>query len=184
MQEPFGAGTFGFSGLHQRDPQGAGLLDQAQARSEFAQFDPVGVGRNGRFRSQHGDDAVDLGRWCQARDRSGRKAGQGFGGWTDHSQNASIGAVPGQMLELDGPQGPGRSRVAGQDHQRAPLLEQPFHGFQGESLDDFRTARTVRRSSVVGKVQEIVPRQTLDQSVQHRQTPEAGIEDTYHRYPM
>ena len=84
----------------------------------------------------------------------------------------------GQNLLLDGPQGLGRSGIAGDDHQLAIACEELFDAFPGETEDGLEGSASVRRARVVAQVDLVVLGQTGADAFEKGQTAEAGIENT------
>ena len=109
-----------------------------------------------------------------------RQVAHGFDGGANHPQHAAIGCHVRQILLLDGAQGLGRGRVAGQDDEFAAAGEEFRHGLQGVAIHYVEGARTVGCAGVVAEVKIIVVGQASANLSQDRQAAVARIKNTDH----
>ena len=78
---------------------------------------------------------------------------------------------------LDGAQGLGRRRVAAEDDQMAPELEQLVHSLTGKVIDHIKGAMSVGRTGIIAQEYVIVTGQQLPDAVENRQPSIARIEN-------
>lgn len=182
VEEPFRSGTFQLSGFHQGHPQGAGLLDDMQARGELFQFHEIGTRGDRPLRAQDRDGSFGHPRFRDTRNGARRQAGQDLGGGTDHSENGTIGSVDRQMLLLDGPQRPSAGGVAGEDDQGAALIEHPLDRFEGEAMDHLQTPGTIRRPGGIRQVQVVVVGKLPEEGGKDGESSETGVEYANHKF--
>ena len=130
--------------LDQGNPHGAGLTGDSHAWVQFAYLYVVGVTADGALCGKDAYMAV-----------AGETA-YNLGCGTYDAQHTAIGINRGQVALLNGAQRLGRGRVAGQDDQRTPHLEEATHGLQREFIDYLERACAVWRTGIVAQIQIVV----------------------------
>ena len=94
---------------------------------------------------------------------------------THDAQDAAVGGEGGEILLLDGAQGLGRGRVAGQDDQVTTLFEQVLHGLQGKLIDQFAGTRAIRSPCVIAHKQVVILRQYTPDVAKDCQSAETRV---------
>ena len=101
----------------------------------------------------------------------------GLDGGADHAEDAPVRVRRRQILLLDRTQRFGRSRVAGNDDERAAETEKMGDALEREAQHRFEGAVAVRRARVIAEVDIIMLRQQPADPLEDRQAAEPGVED-------
>ncbi len=130
--------------FHQRNPHGTGLLVDLDIRKELFNLDGIGTRLD---RAAGGQDPYPA---------APGKVSDDFGGRTDHPQHPVVRVDPGQVRLLNGPKGFCRSGIAGQYHQGAAHLEEPFHALQRIAVDRVKGTAAVGSPGIIAEVNEVM----------------------------
>ena len=97
-------------------------------------------------------------------------------------QHPLVGGDAGQIVLLNRTQRLSRSRVAGQDYQRTPLVEEVQHRLFGKLIDNLKRPCTVRGPGIVAQIEVVVLRQPLAHLFENGEAAVSRVEDTDRPY--
>ena len=170
LHEIIGAGRGIFVVLDERHPHRASLRLDVDMREHLRDFQWIGAGRDRARRP----DYADVLRVAEAVHQ--------LDGRTNHAQDAPRGVPPREVALLDRAQRLGRSRVASQDYQRAPLVEEVQHRLFGELVDNLKRPCTVGGTGIVAQIEVVVLRQPLAHLFENGEAAVSRVEDTDRPY--
>lgn len=149
-----GTGTVVFVVLNERNPHWARLACNSDVGKELLYFKNITLTLYGSF-SCHNAYVAAL-----------SDAAYTLGSRTDDAKHTAVRVELWQVVLLNGAQGFGRSRVAGQNNEVATHAEKLDNSLARKLINDVERAWTIRRAGVVAKIKIIIMGQDVAHLVQ------------------